>query len=591
MRDFIRFLIEVLRPYGKTIFWCSLLAITAAGAAMLGPIALGRAVDVARDGGTVAVAIAGIAGWLAIEYVGEYIRNYLGRRGSMIAYETVSHHKLGAVDAILRKPLSFHYARKSGDVTEKLASFENETENVIADVVFDLAPALLAMAAMLGYLAWLDWRVAALLAATVFAAVWYKYRLLPKALESQMVWRAAAREVNSTAWDAIKNVLIVKSNAAERSIAARLADRRVTMLEKIDSDVRFDERMFTRQSLIIRGGSALTLLVALLNVRTGAFSFGDFTAVSAYTFGIFGYVRYIQWQMRTLTRASATYLDMREMLDTPAEDYVSGMPIDLKGGIELKNVRYRYREDVPVLEDVTFKVMPGERVAIVGESGEGKTTLIDLIGRYHLPQEGVLLYDGKDGKDVNLASLREQIGLVPQDLPLLHDSLGENIRFGKLGATDEEMRTAAKLASLGAFIDSLPDGYATVVGERGLKLSGGQRQRIALARAFIRDPKILILDEPTSNLDSKTEEEIQRSLETLMKGRTTFIIAHRLRTVRDADRILVLKGGRIVEQGRHDELVAKNGAYAALLRTQTGLVAADEVKEENGKREDEETAA
>ncbi len=590
MRDFIRLLITLLTPYRKTIFWCSALAIAAAGAAMIGPIVLGRAVDVAREGGTAAIAVAGIAGWLAIEYAGEAIRNYLGRRGSMIAYESVSRHKLEAVDALLRKPLSFHYARKSGDITEKLSSFETETENVIADVIFDLAPALLAMAAMLGYLAWLDWRVAALLAATVFAAVWYKYRLLPKALESQMVWRAAAREVSSTAWDAIKNVLVVKSNAAEKSIGARLVGLRRTMLEKIDADVRFDERMFTRQSLIIRGGSALTLLVALLNVRSGGFSFGDFTAVSAYTFGIFGYVRYIQWQMRTLTRASATYIDMRDMLRAPAEDYASGRPVALKGGVEMRGVRYRYREDVPVIEDVSFKVEPGERVAIVGESGEGKTTLIDLIGRYHLAQEGALLYDGIDAREVNLESLREQIGLVPQDLPLLHESLGENIRFGKLDATDEQVQAAAKLASLDAFIATLPDGYRTLVGERGLKLSGGQRQRVALARAFIRDPKILILDEPTSNLDSRTEEQIQRSLETLMKGRTTFIIAHRLRTVRDADRILVLKGGRIVEQGRHEELVAKGGAYAALLRSQAGLVAPDEAKKAEEAREDEETA-
>ena len=163
---------------------------------------------------------------------------------------------------------------------------------------------------------------------------------------------------------------------------------------------------------------------------------------------------------------------------------------------------------------------------------------------------------------------------------MLHESIGENIRYGRPDATDEEMREASRQASLDAFIETLPEGYATIVGERGLKLSGGQRQRVALARAFLRNPKILILDEPTSNLDSKTEEEIQRSLETLMKGRTTFIIAHRLRTVRDADRILVLKGGRIVEQGRHEELAAKDGAYASLLRSQTGLVAADEVKEE-----------
>ena len=186
-----------------------------------------------------------------------------------------------------------------------------------------------------------------------------------------------------------------------------------------------------------------------------------------------------------------------------------------------------------------------------------------------------------DNKATIPPKYRALIGLaVSSQIPCQYCIYADTSDARVFGATDEEMKRAAKLASLDAFIESLPDGYATVVGERGLKLSGGQRQRVALARAFIRDPKILILDEPTSNLDSRTEDEIQRALETLMKGRTTFIIAHRLRTVRDADRILVLKGGRIVEQGRHDELAAKDGAYAALLRSQGGLVAKDEMKED-----------
>jgi ATP-binding cassette subfamily B protein len=359
------------------------------------------------------------------------------------------------------------------------------------------------------------------------------------------------------------------------------------MLKAVNFDNRFDERTSNRQNVIIQGGTGGVLLIALLNVRAHAFTFGQFTAVSALSMSIFGYVRWVQWQMRNLTRATATYKDVREMLDQPEEDYGSGRDLDLKGAIEFRGVRYRYRADVPVIEDVSFAARSGERVALVGESGEGKTTLIDLIGRYHLPQQGAILYDGVDAGEVNLRSLREQIGLVPQDLPMLHESIGENIRYGRPDASDAEVREAARQASLEAFIDALPEGYKTIVGERGLKLSGGQRQRVALARAFLRNPKILILDEPTSNLDSKTEEEIQRALETLMKGRTTFIIAHRLRTVRDADRILVLKGGRIVEQGRHEELIAKNGTYASLLRSQGGLVAPDEAPKQEDSEEDE----
>ncbi len=576
MRKLFLLVRQLLRPYRLAILWSSVLAISGAFLTMAGPLALGRAVDAARSGQATAKLLAGLVAWLTIQHLSVRIQNYLDRQGLIIANEVTSAYKLGVVGALLRKPLAFHYGQRGGDLTEKISNFENEMQNVITGIVFDLIPALLSVLAMLGYLAALDGKIALALGTAICALVYYKYRVLPAAMRYQTAWRAANREVNSTAWDALRNVLIIKSTTAEETMAVRLKSGQENAVGKIGDDARFDERTFNHQNLIVNAGSALALFLALMDLSSGRFSLGQLTAVTTYTFGIFGYVRYVQWQMRSLTRAAASQQDLESLLTQPDEEYLSGGPIDLKGGIEFRNVRFRYREDVPVLEDVSFEAKPGERVAIVGESGEGKTTLIDLIGRYHLPQDGSILYDGIDAKDVNLKSLRGQIGLVPQDLPLLHESLGENIRFGRRDATDDAIREAARQANLDHFISSLPDGYETIVGERGLKLSGGQRQRVALARAFVRNPKILILDEPTSNLDSKTEAEIQRALETLMRGRTTFIIAHRLRTVRDADRILVLKGGRIVEQGRHEALLAADGAYAALLRSQSGLVAPDE---------------
>ncbi len=580
MPNFTRFVAGLLAPYRNTVIWCSVLALAAAGMGVLSPVALGKAIDAAGQNAATLIILGGLAVWFVLGHAKERLHWYLYRRGNDISQEAVSSFKLDAVSKLVRKPLSFHYGQRGGDVTEKLSKFEEETTNVISGIVFDLGPAFLTVLATLVYLTWLDWRVGALLALTVAGIVLFKIATLSAALKSQSAWRAAAREVSSTAWDAIKNILVVKSTSSEQRLAERLKTLRVRMLKDVAFDNRFDERQWNWQNLIIQGGSALVLGLSLFNVHAGTFTFGEFTTVSALTISIFGYVNWIQWQMRNLTRAMATHKDLAGILEHAEEDYDSGSTVEIKGGIEFRNVRYRYRDDVPVLEDVSFSAKPGERIALVGESGEGKTTLIDLIGRYHLPQSGTILYDGFDASEVNLRSLRAQIGLVPQDLPMLHEAIGENIRYGRPDATDEELREAAHLASLDTFIGALPDGYNTVVGERGMKLSGGQRQRVALARAFLRNPKILILDEPTSNLDSKTEEEIQHSLEKLMKGRTTFIIAHRLRTVRDADRILVLKGGRIVEQGRHAELMAKNGAYAALLRSQGGLVAADEQPKE-----------
>ncbi len=587
MKTVARFIIGLLKPYRNTIIWCSLLALAAAGMGVLSPISLGKAIDAAAGKGSGWLVAGGIAAWFLLGDATQRAHSWLYRKGNDIAYEAMSLFRVQAVADLIRKPLSFHYGQRSGDITEKLSNLDNEATNVISGVIFDLAPTAVTVLATLGYLAWLDWRIALLLLTAVGLVINEKMRTLPAALKSQAAWRASDREMRSTAWDAIKNVLVVKSTTGESRLTERLAHLRERMLKDVASDNRFDERQSVRENLIVQAGTGSVLLFALLNVHAHAFTFGQFTVVSSLAMSVLGQVRWVQWQMRNLTRAAVTYRDVQAMLEKPEEDYDSGRALELKGGLELRGVRYRYREDVPVIEDASFSVKPGERVAIVGESGEGKTTLIDLIGRYHLPLSGTILYDGIDAKDVNLRSLREQIGLVPQDLPMLHESIGENIRYGRPEATDDEVREAARQASLDAFISQLPDGYGTVVGERGLKLSGGQRQRVALARAFVRDPKILILDEPTSNLDSKTEEEIQRSLETLMKGRTTFIIAHRLRTVRDADRILVIKGGRVVEQGRHAELIAKDGAYAALLRSQGGLVAADEAPVAKEKEDEE----
>jgi subfamily B ATP-binding cassette protein MsbA len=269
------------------------------------------------------------------------------------------------------------------------------------------------------------------------------------------------------------------------------------------------------------------------------------------------------------TLVSAQYIF--ELLDLEKEKLSPGMAKAeiTRGEVEFRNVSFSYHDNIPALQDISFHVNPGEKVALVGPSGSGKTTLINLIPRFYQPTSGTIFIDGHDTSTMDLTSLRAQIGIVPQEVMLFAGTVEDNIRYGRLEATDEEVRMAAAMANAHDFIEQLENGYRTEVGERGVQLSGGQRQRIAIARAILRNPKILLLDEATSALDTESEMMVQEALARLMQGRTTFIIAHRLSTVYRCDRILVLEKGRLVEEGTHEELLQKeSGLYKRLYALQ-----------------------
>ena len=246
--------------------------------------------------------------------------------------------------------------------------------------------------------------------------------------------------------------------------------------------------------------------------------------------------------------------------------------IEIRGDIDFKNVSFQYDEGKPVLQDISFSIKAGQIIALVGESGVGKSTLIDLISAYHFANSGEVLIDGHDVHTLNLRKLRQSIAVVPQEVVLFNDTIETNIKYGNFEASHEEIREAARKAHALDFIEKFPDQWKQLVGERGIKLSVGQKQRIAIARAILRNPKILVLDEPTSALDAGTEKIITESLDKLMTGKTTFIIAHRLSTVRKADNILVFKDGKIIETGKHDELLKiEDGEYRRLYELQIGL--------------------
>jgi subfamily B ATP-binding cassette protein MsbA len=300
-----------------------------------------------------------------------------------------------------------------------------------------------------------------------------------------------------------------------------------------------------------------------VNAGQGGTSVGTIVAFLGYIMNFYGPVRSLLRVHNEFNRALASLARIFEVMDLQPDitDAPDAVPMDrIKGEVRYDGVSFRYHTGEMVLRDVDLVAKPGQTVAIVGRSGAGKTSIVNLVPRFYDPLSGVVKVDGTDVRSVQTASLRSQIALVLQDTFLFNDTVMENIRYGRLDATDEEIRQAAVDAYAHGFImEELPDGYETLIGERGVKLSGGQKQRLAIARALLADPRILILDEATSSVDTEAERIIQAAINRLVKGRTTFVIAHRLSTIVNADQIIVLEGGEVVERGTHRELMALNG--------------------------------
>lgn len=325
------------------------------------------------------------------------------------------------------------------------------------------------------------------------------------------------------------------------------------------------------QATIIAAGLTLLMIMAGQNVVDGKMTLGDFVLVNAFLLQLYVPLNFLGYVFRTLQNSLVDISRMFSILDVEKEitDKADAKALKIsEAKIEFSRVQFAYKADRPILKDVSFVVPGGQKIAVVGHSGAGKSTIARLIFRFYEVTGGKILIDGQDIRDITLASLRQNIGVVPQDTVLFNDTIEYNIRYGKPDADASEIRHAAKLAYLHDFIRSLPDGYNTEVGERGLKLSGGEKQRIAIARTILKNPPILLLDEATSALDSKSEEAIQKALNDIARQRTTLVIAHRLSTIMDADQIIVLDQGMVVETGSHNQLLEQQGSYASLWQLQ-----------------------
>lgn len=473
--------------------------------------------------------------------------------------------------------LDFHQTKRTGALARTVDRGARAVDFLLRILVFNIAPTLVALVFATGVLARAyDWRFGATALVTVVVYGALTFAVSDWRIGHRRVLNEADAAASARAVDALLNYETVKSFGAEARAAAGYEEALGVYAEASEKANTSLALLNIIQSTVMTAGLLVMAILAGFEVAAGRMGPGDITASILILTSLYAPLNILGFAYREIRQST---IDMEAMLAlmrqepgiADAPDAIA-LPEcgDSRGGeVAFEGVSFRHSARVEGLLDVSFTARPGMTVAIVGPSGAGKSTLVKLALRLIDPQSGVVRIDGHDARAVTQASLRQAVALVPQDVALFNDTLFANIAFGRPGASEAEVWAAADAAELGAFITNLPEGMETKVGERGLKLSGGERQRVGLARALIANPRVLILDEATSALDSRTEAAIQATLRKAKAGRTTLVVAHRLSTIADADEILVLKGGRIVERGPHAELVALGGEYATLWRKQT----------------------
>ncbi len=472
---------------------------------------------------------------------------------------------------IQRLSLAYHDQSQTGDLLSRVTSDIDAIQTFIASGLLTALVNSMTLVGMVSVMFYINWRftlIALSVAPVLFAVVFTYTRRIKKA--SRQV-RKKEGEIVSVIQEVLSSIRVVKAFAREDYEERRLQEE---SLEGVEIALRargLKAKLAPIVDLIVAIGTAMVLWFGARMVLSGTLSAGSLIVFIAYLSKMYKPMQELSKMTDAYSKAAVGYERIKEILDTEGE--VKDIPGArrapyFKGTIEFQHVDFSYSPDVPILKDVTFKVEPGNVAALVGPTGAGKTTIIGLIPRFYDPISGVVKIDGTDVRQFRQKSLRQQISLVLQETLLFHGPIWNNIAYGKPSASRGEIFRAAELANAHEFIEKMPDGYNTIVGERGVTLSGGQRQRIAIARAIIRDTPILILDEPSSGLDAASEKLVFEALDRLMQNRTTIVIAHRLSTIRRANIIYAVKDGAIVEHGTHEELLKLGGVYACLYELQ-----------------------
>jgi len=562
-----------LSKYKKQVYAIFVVAIFAALIEAMIPYIYGKIVDLIIADEVMSVIIGVLFLWLVLSFIRDWGKRYVAIHGMGIGIKCMHDFVLILNEHTLRLKPQYHKKQKSGKLASRYIKASDALEDLLFEVVWFIPNMLILLFVLVFMAVFVHWALFVIIAINIVVYILVTLKYSKPISDSIIETQKSYEDAFGFTHDSISNIQIVKANSKEeyenKKVSEVFKNKTQKYFKKFLS-VLNKTSFFQDTSLAV--GIFVLFIIVIVMFKNGAITVGQIVTVVGYLGLISIPMRELGTQISRFRRQMGIMKHGYELLDEEIEPYDKKGAVklkDVKGEMEFRKINFCYHETRRVLKNISFKIKSGEVIALVGESGVGKSTMMDLISRYNIPTSGKIFLDGIDIQKIDLKSLRKQIAVVPQEVSLFNDTLKNNIIYGRLNATDEEIEQAIKAANADEFIDSFPDKIDQEVGERGVKLSTGQKQRVAIARAILKDPKILILDEATSALDSRSEMLVQQALKRLIKGRTTFVIAHRLSTIMHADKILVIEKGEIVEEGRHEELVKNKKLYYKLFTLQS----------------------
>ena len=570
MKQYLR-LLEHLKPYKFRLFVAAICTALASAGTVVLPWIIKDLVDQvlsekdAEKLTYIALSVVVIFLFRGFFFYGQsYLISYVGQR-------VVIDIRREVFKKIQRLSMAFYDKNKTGTIMSYVTNDVNALQTGLVDNIVEMITEGVILVASIVAMIYLDWKLFLFSLCTFPVVIMFIDFFGKKIRASGGKIQGATADLTSVLQEVVSSARVIKSFVREDYEIERFEAQNMHNFRAQMKYVKLSATLTPTIEFVAAIGVTMILWFGGNSVIDGDITAGALVAFLTYAVNISNPIKRLSRVIANIQKALAAADRVFDVLDLP--ELIQNKPNaqllpHVKGSVSFNNVSFAYNTDEPILDDVSFSATPGQVVALVGPSGAGKSTVASLLPRFYDVTGGSIVIDGLDIRDVTMESLREQVGIVPQETMLFNGSVYDNILYGRLDATEEEVMAASKAANAHNFISELPNGYDTQLGDRGVNISGGQRQRIAIARAILKNPQILILDEATSALDTESERVVQEALDRLMVGRTSFVIAHRLSTIKNADKILVMEKGKIVEEGNHDELMAKDGLYAHLYQIQ-----------------------